>query len=124
MKIAPVSADLLIKLTLIAGAIGLGFYAVKKVSGAAGEAFTAFGDLGDNVGHWVGDKAAAADSAVANVIVGAGGVVGIPATDNDQCTLDIARGDTWAASFSCPAPRFFKEAILNPPKNVGVTGTW
>lgn len=121
MKVAPVSADLLVKLALIAAAGLAVVYVVKKVTGAAG---AAFGDIGDTVGTWASDAAAMADNTVANVIVGAGGLVGIPATDYDQCSLDIARGDTWAASFSCPAPRFFKEAILNPPKNVGVTGTW
>ena len=121
MRVAPVSADLLLKIALVAAA-GLALvYAVKQIKGAAG---AAFGDIGDTVGTWASDAAALADSTVSNVIVGAGGLVGIPATDHDQCTLDIARGDTWAASFSCTAPRFFKEAILNPPKNVGVTGTW
>lgn len=121
MKVAPVSADLLVKLALVAGGVIAVLYAVRQVKGAAG---AAFGDIGESIGTWASDAAALADNSVANVIVGAGGLVGIPATDHDQCSLDIARGDTWAASFSCPAPRFFKEAILNPPKNVGVTGTW
>lgn len=39
MKIAPVSADMLIKLTLIAAAVGAVWYAGKTVSGAASAAW-------------------------------------------------------------------------------------
>ena len=36
MKIAPVSADLLIKLAITAAVVGLGIYAVRRASAAAG----------------------------------------------------------------------------------------
>lgn len=120
MKVAPVSSDLLIKLTLVAAAVGVLFYAAKKVSSAAQDMA---GNAVDAVGQMAGDAVTAVDNTVANVVVGAGGIVGIPATDNDQCTLDLARGDMWAASFSCPASRFIK-GVVNPPANVGVTGSW
>lgn len=38
MKVAPVSADLLIKLALLAIGVGAAVWAVRKVTGAAGEA--------------------------------------------------------------------------------------
>lgn len=41
MKIAPVSADLLIKLALGAAAVGVVYFSYKKLTGAAGEAFDA-----------------------------------------------------------------------------------
>lgn len=44
----------------------------------------------------------------AGVVVGVGEAVGIPATNQDQCSIDMANGDDWAASFSCPAPVFLK----------------
>lgn len=38
MKVAPVSADLLIKLAMTAAVVGVVYYGYKKLSGAAGEA--------------------------------------------------------------------------------------
>ena len=38
MKVSPISADLLIKLALVAAGIGLAVYLVRRTSGAAGEA--------------------------------------------------------------------------------------
>lgn len=46
------------------------------------------------------------DGAVSGVVVSVGEVVGIPATSRTQCEIDKANGDTWAASFSCPAKDF------------------
>lgn len=127
MQVAPVSADLLVKIA-IGGAVVLAVvYAAKRVGNLGAGLFDgASGALG---GAWqYGADAAhsaldAADAGFTNAIVGAGGVVGIPATNLDQCELDLARGDTWAASFSCPASRFIK-GVTSPPANVGVTGTW
>lgn len=39
-------------------------------------------------------------------VVGIGEAVGVPATNQTQCQRDKAAGDTWAASFSCPAGDF------------------
>lgn len=61
------------------------------------------------------------------VVLGVGDVFGIPNTDTDQCSKDIAAGDTWAASFSCPAKRWLSESVFGttPPANTGgATGTW
>lgn len=50
----------------------------------------------------------AVGNVAAGVVVGAGKAVGIPATNQDQCQRDMARGDNWAASFSCDAATFLK----------------
>lgn len=53
-----------------------------------------------------------AEGAVVGTVKGVGDLVGIPDTDADQCTLDLARGDLVAASFSCPAKRWADVAVL------------
>ena len=50
----------------------------------------------------------AVGSVASGTVIGIGELVGIPATDTDQCTRDIASGNAWQASFSCPAGRFIK----------------
>jgi len=40
------------------------------------------------------------------IATGAGGLVGVPATNATQCDRDLAAGRTWDASFSCPAKRW------------------
>ncbi|SHL44792.1 hypothetical protein SAMN05216428_102436 [Nitrosospira sp. Nsp11] len=50
------------------------------------------------------------DAVVSGVVVGAGKVAGIPATNKTQCQHDLARGDMWEASFSCPAKDFLSAA--------------
>jgi hypothetical protein len=68
----------------------------------------------------------AATDAAAGAVVGVGDVFGIPATSKTQCDIDLANGDTWAASFSCPASRWFSEGVMGntPPPDDGKTGTW
>ena len=39
-------------------------------------------------------------------IVGIGSWVGIPETNSEQCQIDLAAGNNWAASFSCSAGDF------------------
>ena len=51
------------------------------------------------------------DGALSGAVVGAGQVVGIPATNATQCERDKAAGDTWAASFSCPAADWLRYVI-------------
>ena len=46
--------------------------------------------------------------AVAGTVVGVGNMAGVPDTSNTQCEIDISKRDYWAASFSCPAPRFLQ----------------
>lgn len=44
-----------------------------------------------------------ANNVAAGTVKGIGSVFGIPDTNMSQCQIDQANGDTWAASFSCPA---------------------
>jgi hypothetical protein len=48
----------------------------------------------------------AAGNVAAGTVEGIGTVVGIPATDQTQCEKDLAAGNMWDASFSCPAGDF------------------
>lgn len=50
--------------------------------------------------------AGVAGDVAAGAVKGVGEAVGIPDTNADQCSADIAAGRTWDASFSCPAKRF------------------
>lgn len=54
----------------------------------------------------VGAAAGAVGDASVGIVKGIGELVGIPDTNVDQCSADIAAGRTWDASFSCPASRF------------------
>jgi hypothetical protein len=47
-----------------------------------------------------------AEGTATGVVVGIGSAVGVPETDQTQCQKDLAAGNTWAASFSCPAKQF------------------
>ena len=53
----------------------------------------------------------AAGGVVTGTVKGIGEVVGIPDTDFDQCTRDLADGKMWDASFSCPMPRYLAAQI-------------
>lgn len=46
------------------------------------------------------------DGLLSGAVTGAGGLVGVPATNVTQCDKDLAAGRTWDASFSCPAKRW------------------
>lgn len=105
---------------VVAGAVGLGallyVWATKRpgqsLAGAAGSAAVeAVADAG------------------AGAVIGIGEVFGIPETNQDQCTIDLANGDFWAASFSCPAGRYLSAVFGSdpepPPANTGgATGSW
>lgn len=47
-----------------------------------------------------------AGGAITGITEGIGEQVGVPVTSATQCEKDIAAGDHWAASFSCPAGKF------------------
>lgn len=49
--------------------------------------------------------AGAADLAT-GLVEGVGEGVGVPLTSEEKCTADLANGDLWEASFSCPAGRW------------------
>lgn len=46
--------------------------------------------------------------AASGVVVGIGEALGLPETNKPQCQRDMANGDKWAASFSCPAGDYLK----------------
>jgi hypothetical protein len=55
-----------------------------------------------------------ATDAGAGAVKAIGAQVGIPETDTDQCSADLAAGRWWDASFSCPAPRYLKALAARP----------
>lgn len=63
------------------------------------------GGAGAAIGGAVVDMA---DGIVSGVVVGAGEIVGIPATNLNDCERAKAEGRTWDASFACPAGNFIK----------------
>lgn len=71
---------------------------------AAGAVFTAAGDM------------------AVGAVKGVGEVFGIPDTNTDQCTKDLAAGRTWDASFSCPASRFLG-GVFNSVRINGAAAT-
>jgi hypothetical protein len=53
----------------------------------------------------------AAGDVIGGTVVGIGEQIGIPSTDQNKCQADIAAGDTWNASFDCPAGTFIKSVF-------------
>lgn len=69
----------------------------------------------------------AANGVITGTVTGIGETVGIPKTNDDQCTRDLAAGDLWKASFSCPAPRYLQALAsgnYGGGNSGGATGTW
>lgn len=62
--------------------------------------------------------AGAVIGAAEGAVVGIGRAIGVPETNHDQCTVDLANGDYWAASFSCPAARFIENTTSGPDFDV------
>lgn len=71
---------------------------------------------------------AGAVGAVADVgsgaVLGVGDVVGIPRTNTDQCSADLAAGNLWDASFSCPASRFVSDGLFGGGTKQATPDTW
>lgn len=82
--------------------VGLGVYLLRRVSPPPLQ--DAARSAGSAIIHGAGDVAAGAIESV-------GEAVGIPRTNVDQCSADIAAGRTWDASFSCPASRFLRYLV-------------
>lgn len=62
-----------------------------------------------NTGVAIGTSAVdLVDGVIGGASTGAGLLVGVPATNPDKCAAAMAAGDTWEASFACPAPVFVK----------------
>lgn len=97
--------------------VGLGLLAV----GGVALWVRSRGGVAAAAGEVVGGAARVADQAFSGAVVGAGQVVGIPATDNYQCSADLANGDYWNASFSCPAGRFLSARFGGAEKPVDQT---
>lgn len=111
----------IVPLFLVGGvAVAAALWAASRASGG-----NLARDVGTTAGRAVVD---AAEGAVVGTVTGIGEAVGIPQTDADQCTRDLAAGDLWAASFSCPAPRFIAAVAAGDYgpnfKGGGATGSW
>jgi hypothetical protein len=87
-------------LYLMAGGVVLAavIYASTRPKGWAG-------DLAWTVGGTAVDMA---DGLIGGAVVGVGQLVGIPATNMNECEKAKAEGRTWDASFACPAGDFIK----------------
>lgn len=57
-------------------------------------------------------------SFTAGAVEGIGDAIGIPRTNANQCAIDMANGDTFAASSSCPASTFAKYVFNGNPSPV------
>lgn len=62
-------------------------------------------------GTYIPKMAGAATNAATAGVIGVSKVFGIPETNATQCQRDMAAGDWWAASFSCPAGTFIKNSL-------------
>lgn len=83
----------------------------KLIIGAGVGLLAAFAWMARNGATGAGQAAGAAvvdlaDGVLTGAVVGAGSLAGIPATNLTQCQKDKAAGNTWDASFSCPAKEF------------------
>lgn len=114
MKLAPVSADLLVKAALLLGGVALVAYAVRAAKDAAAAAGNA---------AW-GAVTGAADVAYqtsVGAVYGIGDAVGIPRTDLTECERAKAEGRTWDASFACPAGDFVSYLFKPSPPSAQTT---
>jgi hypothetical protein len=69
--------------------------------------YWALSRTGASVPQAIGAGAVAAvDGVVSGAVIGAGEIIGVPATNETECDRAIREGRTWDASFSCPAGRF------------------
>lgn len=59
----------------------------------------------------VGGGIGMVDGVFTGTVKGIGDAVGVPDTNLTQCQKDLAAGDKWAASFSCPAGTFLKHVF-------------
>lgn len=80
---------------LLAGALVAGALLWRTVARPA--------ETGKAIGGAAVDLAA---GMLGGAVIGIGEGVGVPETNQTQCARDRAAGDTWAASFSCPAGEF------------------
>jgi hypothetical protein len=72
----------------------------QGMAAAAGE-----GIVGGAV-DFAGGVVSGGSRALGGFVEGIGSVLGVPVTNQTQCQKDLAAGNHWAASFSCPASDF------------------
>lgn len=104
---------------LIMGAVvgGVALYVLARRKPGESLATTAGREIVGAAVDAVGGAASAVGDVAASGVVGIGSVFGIPETNQDQCSLDLAAGRTWDASFSCPASRFIGNAFSSSSSN-------
>lgn len=98
MKLEPETIGVLVAIT----AVGLGVVVLAKKAAAVN---------GGLIQGAASAAAKAAGDAAVGTVIGIGQVVGIPETSDQKCTVDLANGDFWAASFSCTATRYLKAVV-------------
>lgn len=111
--------DLLVKLGLAVAVLGGVWYSVRRLNAG----LTSLGSAASDAAGYVAETA---NNVVSSPVFAAGDAVGIPRTSPNQCAIDKANGDTWAASFSCPAGEFIDYVTSpSPPRNTGgASGSW
>lgn len=77
---------------------GLVWWTSRKVAGITP------GTVAQTAVGWV-------ESAAVGTVKGIGSVFGIPDTNKTQCERDMAAGNWWDASFSCPAGTFISGGV-------------
>ena len=99
---------------LAAGVAAAAYVAYRVVSRRASGSSTGsiVGDIGKEAGGAVVDGAS---GLIGGIAEGVGGLVGVPETNRTQCDIDMANGEIWDASFSCPAPVFLAWAAKGFP---------
>lgn len=83
---------------VIGGGVAVAAYLYIKAKGGAGNA-------GQAIGAGTVDMA---NGILGGAVTGIGEVVGVPATNQTECEKCKASGDTWCASWACPAKDFLK----------------
>jgi len=87
------------------GAALLIYFAVTKKQGQSLAGAAGAGVVG-GVLDFGGGVAEGINRGFGGFIESVGSVVGVPVTNQTQCQQDLAAGNHWAASFSCPAGDF------------------
>ena len=115
MRVAPVSADLLVKLAVGAVLVGAAVLAMRSMVGAVQTAADGVWEPIDNALTTFGNGAREVNETAGGVIQNVGAAVGIPRTNVTACQLAISEGRTWDASFVCPAGTFLGSLFGSEP---------
>ncbi len=93
-----ISDDLVLKGAAVLAGLGLIWW-VSRPGNAAALAQRVAGAAVDTAGE-----------VATGTVIGLGKAVGVPETNQTQCQKDVAAGNWWDASFSCPASDFLSAA--------------